>query len=228
MGPIELADFHKQHEGENGQLHYKFVDFKELGRYAVHSPVDNELLVKWQSALDKQIRLYAYPSSWDSSKYYHHLRLTEDLEDFYYQRKRENGQLDYKIVSLQELRRYAVHSPVDNKLLARWQFAIDKHIRLYTSKGRSNYLKYYHYLRLTDDLEGFYYQHKLIENGQLDYKVLDLKELGRYVVHSPVDNELLEKWQFVIDKHIRLFAYSGNMIRPRMYHVLRLTEGIDF
>nr|CAD2173007.1 unnamed protein product [Meloidogyne enterolobii] len=73
------------------------------------------------------------------------------------------------------------------------------------------------------ELEGFYYQHKR-ENGQLDYKVLDLKELGRYVVHSPVDNELLEKWQFVIDKHIRLFAYSGNMIRPRMYHVLRLTE----
>nr|CAD2169845.1 unnamed protein product [Meloidogyne enterolobii] len=70
-----------------------------------------------------------------------------DLEDFYYQRKRENGQLDYKIVSLQELRRYAVHSPVDNKLLARWQFAIDKHIRLYTC----DYLKYYHYLRLTDE-----------------------------------------------------------------------------
>nr|CAD2130503.1 unnamed protein product [Meloidogyne enterolobii] len=43
------------------------------------------------------------------------------------------------------------------------------------------------------ELEGFYMHLKWIENEQLDYKVLDLKELGRYVVHSPVDNELLEK-----------------------------------
>uniref|UniRef100_A0A914M042 F-box domain-containing protein n=1 Tax=Meloidogyne incognita TaxID=6306 RepID=A0A914M042_MELIC len=95
-------------------------------------------------------------------KFFEHMGQVE-LADFHEQHKKENGQLHYKFVSLQELRRYAVHSLVDNELLVKI------------------------------DLEGFYYQHKLIENGQLDYKVLDLKELGRYVVHSPVDNELLEK-----------------------------------
>uniref|UniRef100_A0A915MI10 Uncharacterized protein n=1 Tax=Meloidogyne javanica TaxID=6303 RepID=A0A915MI10_MELJA len=78
MGPIEIKGFYYQHKRENGQLDYKVVSRKELGRYVVHSLVDNELLEKWQFAIDKQIRLYAYPGSWDDrSKYCHYLRLTE-------------------------------------------------------------------------------------------------------------------------------------------------------
>uniref|UniRef100_A0A914M9B5 Uncharacterized protein n=1 Tax=Meloidogyne incognita TaxID=6306 RepID=A0A914M9B5_MELIC len=78
MEPIELKGFYYQHERENGQLDYKIVSPQELGRYVVHSPVDNELLEKWQSAIDKQIRLYSYSRCWGRSKYYHYLRLTDE------------------------------------------------------------------------------------------------------------------------------------------------------
>uniref|UniRef100_A0A915MV97 Uncharacterized protein n=1 Tax=Meloidogyne javanica TaxID=6303 RepID=A0A915MV97_MELJA len=80
MEPIELKGFYYQHERENGQLDYKIVSPQELGRYVVHSPVDNELLEKWQFAIDKQIRLYSYSRCWGRSKYYHYLRLTDDQE----------------------------------------------------------------------------------------------------------------------------------------------------
>ncbi|CAK5085410.1 unnamed protein product [Meloidogyne enterolobii] len=40
-----------------------------------------------------------------------------ELRGFYYQHKKENGQLDYKIVSPEELGRYVVRFPLDNELL---------------------------------------------------------------------------------------------------------------
>ncbi|CAK5050516.1 unnamed protein product [Meloidogyne enterolobii] len=74
-----------------------------------------------------------------------------ELKGFYYQHKRENGQLDYKIVSLQELRRYAVRFPLDKWLKEEWETAIDMEIPMYSYTGRWDRPKYYHYLRLTDE-----------------------------------------------------------------------------
>uniref|UniRef100_A0A915N2V2 Uncharacterized protein n=1 Tax=Meloidogyne javanica TaxID=6303 RepID=A0A915N2V2_MELJA len=76
-------------------------------------------------------------------------------------------------------------------------------------------------------LSGFYYQHKK-ENGQLDYKIVSPEELGRYVVRFPLDKWFKEEWQSAIGKQIRLYSYSGRWDRPKYYHYLRLTDGINF
>ncbi|CAK5085409.1 unnamed protein product [Meloidogyne enterolobii] len=84
-------------------------------------------------------------------KFFKHMEPIE-LEYFYKQHKRENGQLDYKIVSLQELGRYVVRFPLDKWLKERWETAIDIETRTYCYTGRWDRLKYYHYLRLTDGI----------------------------------------------------------------------------
>nr|CAD2173004.1 unnamed protein product [Meloidogyne enterolobii] len=81
-------------------------------------------------------------------KFFKHIGPT-DLSGFYYQHKKENGQLDYKIVSPEELGRYVVRFPLDKWLKERWEIAID--MRLYAYSGRWDRPKYYHYLRLTDE-----------------------------------------------------------------------------
>ncbi|CAK5075444.1 unnamed protein product [Meloidogyne enterolobii] len=77
------------------------------------------------------------------------------------------------------------------------------------------------------ELEYFYKQHKR-ENGQLDYKIVSLQELGRYVVRFSLDKWLKERWETAIDIETRTYCYTGRWDRPKYYHYLRLTDGINF